>query len=231
MTGPVRSSQVLAGPRPSTRAKTRPSGRIHVGRLTRRSARDRPATGSTTGSPTGSSDWRRRRRRRRAERSREALEVGDVAACGERALRRCVSWNASSSATISSTRSSELRPSSSSVVSRADRRGPARSAATQRTSTESAGAGACAGARACRRTQSRSARALQLARALGARQLAAGPDRARGGSSGDPASAALAPPHDRVEIGAGLRARARRARAPRPPPSVAPTTADSRTPG
>ena len=115
---------------------------------------------------------RRRVARRRA--ARPASAAGRCRARRQNAPSSMRVWNASSSATISSTRSSELSPSSSSVVvRRRDRRGRR----TSRRSAASASAPACdeRGARAARHPVA-DRRALQLARAFGARQLRLRPD-------------------------------------------------------
>ena len=109
ITGPSRSPRCS---RPSTRiqAKARVNGRIHTGRFTRRIARanhDRFHTGKSTGSAGGASLV--------AARSTSARSCPRSRASANDASSMRVS-NVSSSATISSTRSSELSPNSSSVV-------------------------------------------------------------------------------------------------------------------
>ena len=119
-------------------------------------------------------------------------------------------WNRSSSATISSTRSSELRPSASSVVVAGD----GASGGETREHGLRAIAAALARRRALRRRRpsSRDRRAFQLARALGARQRSAGPHR----HAANPLvvrQRALAAAHHRVCGSCRARAPARRARA------------------
>ena len=147
----------------------------------------RRASGSRTGSRSARTSRDAAPAAGRAvERPRQRLEVRD----GRRPPRTCasstVTWSASSSAIISSTRSSELRPSSSSVVARFDG-APGREAREHRERTARV---RCLRRRGCRRPccpeqPVAQLAALQLARALGPRQLACRPHARRRGSSGD----------------------------------------------
>ena len=116
------------------------------------------------------------------------------------------------------------------LLERVSRRRPARPRAN-RASSASSGSPPLRGAAAAApvATQSRIAAPLQLPRAFGARQLAAGPDR--------DAADALMILQPRVGVADDALRRRRPARAPAPrarapvAPSATPTTADSRTPG
>ena len=161
------------------RARRRaPSGRIQVGRLARRSARA-GAERFQDGKSIGSAARRRRRApgpRRRAAGPAPRDRRPSVAAAN--LPSSTVTWSASSSAIISSTRSSELRPSSSIVVVAGDRSRPgAKRSTTARTlrSAPADGAGAASSAAPADRTASRAARGASASacpRCAAARRLA-----------------------------------------------------------
>ena len=147
----------------------------------------------------------------RTFRANQRLEIADRLAPPRASASSSVVWNASSSAIISSTRSSELRPSSSSVVSVVSVRPAAKRATTSSTVAAGDRAGA---ARRAALGPALQLLPLELLRAFGARQRVARPDRRA------PDALMIFEPrvgaaHDRVDVARPARARAPRECAPR----------------